>query len=277
MIMKTVPLILVHGWKSHPGIWRRLIEKVNLPQEKIWIFDYSKLNESTVSYIARQLKSFLQDKRRLNGYSGQVDIVCHSMGGYVTRYYVEVLDGKKKDEKVRQLIEVGVPNQGSSMAEIFNDPVYGPKILKVLSGEFVPQKYEPGKDMNVQGLRIRSRETRELCNAGLRPDIRYRNILAANRTGDPAFFPSFEGKTWVLGHDETWRKTWLGDGVIPHYDSYLPGTEFDLIPADPGFLQTEPYHYCHIHLPKNPEVIKLIVRYIKNPSVPSTEKFPDRR
>ena len=93
MIMKTVPLILVHGWKSHPGIWRRLIEKVNLPQEKIWIFDYSKLNESTVSYIARQLKSFLQDKRRLNGYSGQVDIVCHSMGGYVTRYYVEVLDG----------------------------------------------------------------------------------------------------------------------------------------------------------------------------------------
>ena len=258
--METVPLVLVHGWKSHPGIWRRLIEKVNLPPEKIWLFDYSGLYESTVFHIAGQLRSFLRKRRRLDGYTGQVDIVCHSMGGYVTRYYVEVLDRNKREEKVRQLIEIGVPNQGSSMAEIFNDPVHGPQVINVLSGEFVPPEYVPEKDINVQGLRVRSRETRELCNAGLRPDIRYRNILAANRTGDPAFFPSFEGKTWVLGHDETWRKTWLGDGVIPHYDSYLPGTEFDLIPADPGFLHAEPYHYCHIHLPKNPEVIRLIIR-----------------
>lgn len=274
--METVPLVLVHGWKSHPGIWRRLIEMVNLPPEKIWLFDYSGLNESTVFHIAGQLRSFLRKRRRLDGYTGQVDIVCHSMGGYVTRYYVEVLDRNKRDEKVRQLIEIGVPNQGSSMAEIFNDPVHGPQVINVLSGEFVPPEYVPEKDINVQGLRVRSKETRELCNAGLRPDIRYRNILAANRTGDPAFFPSFEGKTWVLGHDETWRKTWLGDGVIPHYDSYLPGTEFDLIPADPGFLHAEPYHYCHIHLPKNPEVIKLIIRYINNPSVSSSETFPDR-
>jgi hypothetical protein len=29
------------------------------------------------------------------------------------------------------------------MAEIFNDPVHGPEVIDVLSGEFVPQKYEP--------------------------------------------------------------------------------------------------------------------------------------
>jgi hypothetical protein len=275
--MESIPLVLVHGWKSHPGIWRRLIEQVRIPSEQIWLFDYSGLYESTISQIAHQLRSFLHEKRRVAGYHGPVDIVCHSMGGYVTRYYVEVLDGKKREEKVRQLIEIGVPNQGSSMAEIFNDPVHGPEVIDVLSGEFVPQKYEPEKDVNVQGLRIRSRETRELCNAGIRPDIRYRNILAANRTGDPTFFPSFNGRTWVLGHDETWRTTWLGDGVIPHYDSYLPGTEFDLVPADPVSLQADPYQYCHIFLPKNPEVIRLIIRYITNPAAPSSERFPDHR
>jgi len=106
--MESIPLVMVHGWKSHPGIWRRLIEQVRIPSEQIWLFDYSSLYESTISQIAHQLKSFLHEKRRVAGYHGPVDIVCHSMGGYVTRYYVEVLDGKKREEKVRQLIEIGV-------------------------------------------------------------------------------------------------------------------------------------------------------------------------
>lgn len=275
--MDSIPLVLVHGWKSHPGIWRRLIERVNIPTEKIWLFDYSDLHELTISQIAHQLKSFLHEKRKVTGYTGPVDIICHSMGGYVTRYYVEVIDGGKREENVRQLIEIGVPNQGSSMAEIFNDPEYGPHVIHILSGEFVPKRYQPEKDVNVQGLRIKSRETFQLRKAGIRPDIRYRNILSANRTGDPAFFPSFEGRTWVLGHDETWRKTWLGDGVIPHYDSYLPGTEFDLIPCNPEKMLDEPYRYCHILLPKNSEVIRLVIRYMENPTIPSSERFPEHR
>lgn len=267
-------VVLVHGWKSHPGVWNRLIDKIALPPERIWSFDYSTLNDSSIFDIARLLKKFIHENRRKHYYEGKIDIICHSMGGYVTRYYVEVIDGERKEEKVRQLIEIGVPNQGSSMAEIFNDPVHGPEIIEVLAGEFVPKQYIPAHDVNVQGLRIRSRETSDLCNAGLRQDIMYRNIIAANRMGDPTFFPSFEGRTWVLGHDKTWRKTWLGDGVIPNADSYLPGTGFDMIPIDPLYLQTEPYRYCHIHLPKNPEVIKLVIKYIENPSLPSSEIFP---
>jgi len=273
--MDPIPLVLVHGWKSHPGIWQRLITHLPIPAEMIWIFDYSSSQKSPVSHLAHDLKSFIHEKRTATGYTGPVDIICHSMGGYVTRYYLEVLDGAEKTERVRQLIAIAVPNQGSSMAEIFNDPVYGPHVVAVLTGEFVPKRYDPGSDINVQGLRIRSRETKALRQAGLRPDIRYRNIIAANRTGDPAFFPRFLGRTWVLGHDKTWRTTWLGDGVIPQYDSYLPGTEYDLVPSDPHNLMQEPYHYCHIHLPKNPEVIRLIIQYITNPDTPSSDIFPD--
>ncbi|NLV25750.1 MAG: acetyltransferase [Methanomicrobiales archaeon] len=268
-------LVLVHGWKSHPGVWKRMKEKISLPDRFIWSFDYSDLHDSGIYEIAKRLKQFIHEQRKNLRYTDPIDIVCHSMGGYVTRYYLEVMDRKKREEKVRQIIEIGVPNRGSSMAEIFNDPNHGPSIIQVLCGEFVPEQYIPAEDTNVQGIRIRSRETEELCKAGLRPDIRYRNILAANKTGESSFFPTFEGKTWVMGHDKQWRKTWLGDGVIPYADTYLPGTEFDLIPVDPLSLETEPYHYCHIHLPKNPEVIKLVTRYIKDPTCPSTEVFPD--
>jgi len=273
--IKQIPIILVHGWKSHPGIWNRLIEKITLPRDFIWSFQYSHLYEATIKEISMELMHFIRKKRNSLEYNGNVDIVCHSMGGNITRYYLEVIDGKKRKEKVRQLIEIGVPNRGSSMAEIFNDPIYGPKIIKALSGEFVPKQYIPSLDTNVQGIRIRCREMSELCKAGLRDDIHYRNVIGANRTGDPEFFPRLNGKTWVLCPDNTWKKTWLGDGVIPHADSYLPGKEFDIVPEDPNFLKDRAYHYCHIYLPRNPEVTNLVVKYLEDPDLPSSDIWSD--
>ena len=275
--MDSKAVVLVHGWKSHSGIWNRLIEKLSIPSNLIWNFQYSHLYEDSVVEIARELGRFISKKREQEEYYERIDIVCHSMGGYVTRYYIEVLDGREKKEKVRQLILIGVPNRGSSMAEIFNDPVYGPDVIKDLSGEFVPRQYVPSSDTNVQGLRIRSRETGNLCRAGLRSDIRYRNIMAANRTKDPEFFPRLKGKTWVLCPDDTWQKTWLGDGVIPHADSFLPGTGFDIVPRDHSSFETPPYRYCHIHLPRNPEVIRMVIRYLNHPDAQSSMKWSDEQ
>lgn len=272
--MSQVPVLLIHGWKSHPGVWNRLVDALSMPSDLVWSFTYTHLHSDPIPAIARELQQFIRKKRDELGYEGEIDIVCHSMGGYVARYYAEVLDGRERKEKVRQLIGIGVPNRGSSMAEIFNDPVHGPDVIQVLSGVFVPNRYIPSQDINVQGLRIRSPDTATLCQAGLRSDISYRNILAANRTGDPEFFPYFEGKTWVLCPDQSWKMTWLGDGVIPHADSYLPGTGFDLVPCDPGSLQAAPLYYCHIHLPGNPEVIRLIKKYLGNPEIPSSEFCP---
>ncbi|MDD1723847.1 MAG: acetyltransferase [Methanospirillum sp.] len=273
--MESIAVVLVHGWKSHPGVWRRLIEKLSLPPERIWSFEYTHLDKEPVRVIARELQVFIRNKRAKENYLGKIDIVCHSMGGCVARFYIEVLDGERREEKIRQVIEIGVPNRGSSMAEIFNDPTFGPEIIRILTGEFVPDRYIPAHDTNVQGIRIRSGETSELVEAGLRTDIIYRNICAANRTGDPEFFPSFQGKTWVLYPDKSWGRTWLGDGVIPHADSYLPGTGFDVVPEDPDHLEAPSYQYCHIYLPKNPEVIRLVKKYIENPEIPSSLTWPE--
>ena len=105
------------------------------------------------------------------GIPARVDIVCHSMGGYVTRYYVRCLTGIKERRKSGKLIEIGVPNQGSSMAEIFNDPVHGPQVINVLSGEFVRQSMCLKKTLMSRDSGSGAGRPGN-CNAGLRPDIR---------------------------------------------------------------------------------------------------------
>jgi|GEM_PF-4490762 triacylglycerol esterase/lipase EstA (alpha/beta hydrolase family) len=54
-----------------------------------------------------------------NGWSGPVDIVSHSMGTCIVRYLLEVIDGTEHSQKVRQLIGLDLPNNGSALAELF--------------------------------------------------------------------------------------------------------------------------------------------------------------
>lgn len=49
--------------------------------------------------------------------------------------------------------------------------------------------------------------------------------------------------------------TYAGDGIVPHSDSHLPGAGVEILPVDPGNLARHPERYCHIMLPRNPEVI----------------------
>ncbi len=65
------------------------------------------------------------------------------MGGCIARYLIEVIDGQKKSERVRQLIGLGPPNNGSALAEIFFDPDKGPGVIEQLTGSFVPPGFKP--------------------------------------------------------------------------------------------------------------------------------------
>ena len=272
--MDYFPVLLVHGWKSHPQIWDSLIDTLHKKGISSWNFGYDGKNELKIEDIAKKLRTYIHSCRDQSGYDGRIDIVCHSMEGVVCRYLLEVLDGERRDERVRQLIGIGIPNNGSSMAEIFNHPIYGAEIIPAMEGIFVPKGYDPKQDQNVQCLRNSSRCTEELINAGLRDDFRYRMIVSCNKTQEPDFFPVFDGKTWVQYSDGRWEQTFQGDGIIPHADSYLPGVEYDLIPEMNNDLKN-PYQYCHINLPVNPEVIELVVNYLTHPDKKSGNIFHD--
>lgn len=267
------PVVLVHGWKSHPGIWDPLVEALTGRSIPCWLFDHSWMRGTGLDMIAGSFQDFMRRKRDATGFSGPVDIICHSMGTGIARFLLEVIDGREQEERVGQLIALGPPNNGSSLAELFFNPSVSPRILRVLGGVFVPRRFNPPDDIIVTQFRPGSRVMGMLRSAGIREDLSYRMILTENRDTNPAFFPPFRGKTLVASRDG-WETTYAGDGIVPHVDSFLPGAGYDILPADPVSLRRSPDLYCHLHLPRNPEVIQRIVEYICDPGARPHTRCP---
>ena len=174
------PVVLVHGWKSHPGVWKPLVRRLEEDSFVCWNFSHSNLRDAGAEEIGHALMDFIHTMEEEHGYRGKIDMVCHSMGAAVARYMLEVMDGTSRDIPVRMLIGIGPPNNGSSMAELFNDPVHGPGILQQLTGTFVPKTYDPAADRLVQEFRSTGPFVKLLRDAGLRSDVRYRVIVAGN-------------------------------------------------------------------------------------------------
>jgi triacylglycerol lipase len=259
-----VPVILVHGWNSHPGAWKQLVGLLEAEKIPYARFDHTGMSGEPIEHIASALGRFLFSWREEQAYTGPVDMVCHSVGTCITRYYLEVIDGEKKQEKVRQLIGLGPPNTGSALAELFVHPVHGPAIINRLTGIFVPAGFDPATDAIVQDVRPKSPFMERLRVAGTRPDISYRIIVTANPDGMQGFFPLFEGKTWEMTGHEGFRQTLEGDGIVAHAESVLPGVSLDVIPASPGPAGSLPpvNQYCHINLTKNPKINNRIMHYL---------------
>ena len=269
MPQEPIPVVLVHGWKSHPGIWNRLTPRLKDEGIPYWSFDYTSLNGASMETIAGALHDYLVTQREERGYAGSIDVVCHSIGSCITRYLLEVIDGRSRHEQVRQLIAIGPPNNGSAIAEIFCDPVIGPEITKRLVGTFVPEHFDPVADVIVQACRPGSTTMAALREAGIRPDIRYRLLCAENITGTSSFFPCFDGKTCELQPDGSWHMTYAGDGIVSHIESVLPGAALEILPASPTALEGDAGQYCHIRLPRAPEVVERVVGYLRHGPAPT--------
>ena len=262
MTFGKYPAVLVHGWKSGPEIWRDLTKRLEKESIPYWNFSFTGMEESGPVNIAMALRDYIRSARESTGYFGYIDIICHSTGGFIVRYLLEVIDGGLKEEKVRFFIGIGPANNGSAMAELFNDPEHGPAILSNLAGLFVPKKYNPEDDPIVQGLRPGSRENSEIKASCFRDDIHYRVIVSSNNECNPGFFPPFNGKTWVYTEEGSWEMTYLGDGVVAHIDSFVQGAGVDVLPGNREQFISGPFLYCHIMLPKNKEVIDRILEYL---------------
>ncbi len=153
---------------------------------------------------------------------GPVDIVSHSMGTCIVRYLLEVTDGTERSQKVRQLIGLGPPNNGSALAELFHDPKRGEEIINKLTGVFVPRGFDPASDRIVQDVRPGSAVMQRLRTAGLRSDIIYRIIVTTNPEDSLGFFPWFDGRTWELGKTGGTRRRCTGMELYHTVNRFSP-------------------------------------------------------
>ena len=143
--MTITRLYLVHGWNSHPGVWNRLVPRLEAASLPYWRFDHSAMAGEGLAGRAAALKTYVDGMRDGTGYDGPVDVVCHSFGACIARQCLEVADGAARRARVRQLIMLGPPNNGSALAELFSDPDRGPEVIGPARGGLRPAGVRPAR------------------------------------------------------------------------------------------------------------------------------------
>lgn len=103
------PILFLHGVLHNRSAFAYVIQRLAL---KGWQH-FEQLNLFTslhsIARMAEQTKRAVE--RLLSRYDGsQVDIVAHSMGGIIARYFIQKLGG---DAVVRNLVTLGTPHQGT--------------------------------------------------------------------------------------------------------------------------------------------------------------------
>jgi triacylglycerol lipase len=101
-------------------------------------FEYWSLGRTAAA--ARQLAWFVEHVQSVTG-APQVDIIGHSMGGVVGRYYVQLLGG---DGAVANLVTLGSPHLGTDVSEFgighpTRELLVGSKLVQRLSVAPPPQ------------------------------------------------------------------------------------------------------------------------------------------
>ncbi|MEO6952536.1 MAG: hypothetical protein ABI321_12030 [Polyangia bacterium] len=118
------PVILLHGFAMNRTQWLYMARKLRaLGHGPIYGLNYFSLTR--IDHAGKRLGRFIDHVRAREASSrgmaspsgrdedeGSVDIVAHSMGGLVARFYIERMGGAAK---VQRLITVGTPHQGTRL------------------------------------------------------------------------------------------------------------------------------------------------------------------
>ncbi len=109
------PIIMVHGVIDNHTIFtllRRSLSRRGFG--RVITLNYSPLTDD-IRRVARRLSRLVETVCRETGYE-RVHIIGHSMGGIISRYYVQRLGG---DARVHTLVTLGSPHEGTTPAKYF--------------------------------------------------------------------------------------------------------------------------------------------------------------
>ena len=257
LLTPPLPVILVHGWRGSPATWSTLRQRLDVEKIDYNIFDYSPGTGDPRKY-AEELEQWIEMLRSDTGYTGKFDMVVHSMGALVSRWYIEELGG---DENIRQWIGIAPVNHGAAIAD---KEWLVPDWLSWFFPDLV------GTEEAVKQMKTDSPTVRQLNKNGIDPDVSYRVIVGINSNHEGSFGGPFHGKTLVRKVDDNGKPyyyyTYHGDGVVATEQSKLAGGGLDCF----GDLN----HNSIPHDNTDDGVVDRVVEYLQDFSKPSLNNCP---
>lgn len=156
-----VPVVFVHGYQATPDIFSGISEYLKQQGYKSSAISYP--SENGVASAASALSEYLKEKAADLRSSGiqvkRFDLIAHSMGGLVARYYTCSSEYVARSD-VRKLIFISVPQKGSPFASL-GVQYYDSESMRDL----------------VPGSSLYSDVFPSMINAGLNPSIQTGNLL----------------------------------------------------------------------------------------------------
>ncbi|MFD9263434.1 esterase/lipase family protein [Streptomyces sp. NPDC059538] len=108
------PVVFVHGYNADPGVWGALrgdLRAAGYTDAELYSFGYD-TRLSVNEILAGRLAAYVDQVRRETG-ATRVDVVAHSFGSLVSRWYVKFGGG---GAAVEHWVSLAGPNRGTSTA-----------------------------------------------------------------------------------------------------------------------------------------------------------------
>jgi pimeloyl-ACP methyl ester carboxylesterase len=107
------PIIVVHGYAMNRANFLPLARRLGAAGlGPVLGFEYWTLGRTAAA--AKQLAAYVEEVRAATG-AAEVDLIGHSMGGVVARYFVQLGGG---DGVVRNLVTIGSPHLGTDVSAV---------------------------------------------------------------------------------------------------------------------------------------------------------------
>ncbi|MFF5284327.1 esterase/lipase family protein [Streptomyces sp. NPDC013171] len=110
-----VPVVFVHGYNADPGVWGGLrtdFKADGYTDAELFSFGYD-THQSVNEVLSGRLAAYVEGVKRQTGAS-RVDLVAHSFGSLVTRWYVKF--DAAGQSSVAHWVSLAGPNHGTSTA-----------------------------------------------------------------------------------------------------------------------------------------------------------------
>lgn len=155
------PVVFVHGYNADPGVWGALradLRATGYTDAELFSFGYD-THLSVNEVLAGRLGAYVDQVRRETG-AARVDVVAHSFGSLVSRWYVKFGGGAAA---VDHWVSLAGPNRGTSTAwacalwdQACRDMTPGSYVVKKLN----MRRRDPGR-REVRDLLVRLRRGRQ--------------------------------------------------------------------------------------------------------------------
>ncbi len=118
---RPYPVVLIHGTISSKNVWQNLVNSLREDGFVVFAPDYGVHGTQDIPASTEDVGAYIEQVLAATG-AEQVDIVGHSQGGLLARYWINEMGG---EEYVHHLVTLGSPHKGTTILGMLGGMVTG--------------------------------------------------------------------------------------------------------------------------------------------------------